>query len=290
MVIFFILLIIINIIFNKYNLLYCCYESLYIWFYNIYPSVFILYNISSILYNNKLFNKFSNILKKIIYFDSQKSYSLLIINIFLGNPGTTNLINESYERNEISERDFNKLVNICNFINPLFILSFFKISLYISYFISSFITILIIGKIFNYNNLNCAYINDNSIYKFDCKKLKTSINNTINILLYIAYFITFFNIIKTSLLFITYKFQHLHSIFIIIFSFLELSSGLKTIIHYNNILSILLLSFQGVCILFQSFNIINKKNISLKRYIFIHILYSIIATLIFYIISILFHI
>ena len=77
----------------------------------------------------------------------------------------------------------------------------------------------------------------------------------------------------------------------IFLSFLEIASGLKVLQQYNNaILYMLLFSFQGVCILFQSYSVLDKKNISFKRYILSHLISSLSITLIFIILKFLFHI
>lgn len=288
MIIFFIFVIFINIIFNYDNLMNSIYNSLFIWFYNIYPSIFIFYNISYYLYNNIYFNRFSLLFKYIIKFDSNRSYSIFFINFFLGNPGTTNLIYEAYESNEISEYDFNKLNDFTFCMNPLFILPYLGYIYFIIYIISYFIYIFIFSRIFKYKNKDNKFCNSN-INKYSIKSFFNSINNSIMILLNVAGLVTFFNILKEIIIFSTDKFNITY--FNYLLSFLEVASGLRYLSSFNNIYSyVLLISFQGLCILIQSFSVISKKNISFKRYIFVHIINSILVTLIFYILTTLFHI
>ncbi len=288
MILLFICLLIFNVFFNYKDLVLCIYDSLFIWFYNIYPSVFIFYNISYYLKYNNLFKKCSLILSLIIKLDSPKAYNILLINILLGNPGTSVLINESYLNNEISEYDYIILNDICFFMNPLFILNFINIKCYLIYLLSSFIFIKLYSLfIFKKNNFDNQY-NILVKEKYTFNTFSKSLNDVIYILLNIACLVTFFNIFKNTL---SYFLNFFNIKINFLLSFLEVTSGLKSFSIYKNIyIFILLISFQGICILVQSYNVINKKNISLIRYILRHLFSAIIVTLIFYILTILFHI
>lgn len=288
MFLIFIIFVILNIILNLNSVMDSVYDSLYIWFYNVYPSIFIFYNISSYLINNNSFIKLSYVLKIFIKFDSHKAYSLLLINIFLGNPGTCKLINDSFDNNEISANDFIRLNDTSFFMNPLFVISFTNIYFYLVYLFCCFTYIKIYNILYNVNISN-NYIYNNTYIKFSFPMLISSINSSINILLNIAGIITFFNVLKNTIIFIFDIFNI--PISNILFAFLEVASGLKQIQTYNNsIIYMLLFSSQGLCILFQSYSFINKKNISFKRYILGHIVSTISITLIFIILKLLFHI
>lgn len=289
MIIFFIILVLINIVFNFNNLMSCTYNSLFIWFYNVYPSVFIFYSISSYLINNYYFNKLARFLKILIRFDSNKSYSLLLINMFLGNPGTTKLIENSLNNNEISFSDYNKLLNITFFMNPLFILNFFKLKNYFLYILSIFIYIKIYSLSHKFyhksTNYNFAIIKN----KYTFSNLKNSIHEVIDILLNIACMITLFSVIKTSIIYFLTIFKLSNSIILkTILAFFEVTSGLYDLKDTYLWISILLITFQGFCILLQSYNFINKKNISFKRYILIRIVSCITTTAIFIALHIIF--
>lgn len=290
MILLFILLVIINVIWNLEILMQSIYDSLSVWFYSIYPSIFIFYNISNYLMYNYCFIKLSNLLKFFIKFDSDKSYVILLINIFLGNPGTANLLFNSLNNQEITDNDFKLLKNITFFMNPLFILNIFNIKIYLFYLLSSFIYIYIYSFVFNYRKDQKKLI-INSCKKYSFGNFYESINNSINILLNVACMVTFFNITKTSIIYILNLINFNNSLINIVLSFLEVASGLKFLSSIDNIyLSILLISFQGLCILIQSFSYLNKKNISFLRYIFNNIFRSICVSIIFIILTILFHI
>ena len=268
----------------------CIYNSLYIWVLNVLPSIFIFYNISYYLLKSPLFSKISNILKLVISFDSVKSYTILLINIFLGNPGTCKLISDSYANNEISEYDYNLLNKVCIFMNPLFVLNIFSIKYYFLYIFSALVYIKFSSVFKNDVSYNHTY-KENNKYNYSFSDFTKSINDVIYILLNVACLITFFNIIKNTMIF-TFSFLKLDYFNIkYILSFLEVASGLNDIRCFSNIyLDILLISFQGICILMQSYFVLNKKNISFIRYIFSKLLTSIFITIIFLILTILFHI
>lgn len=293
MFIIFIIFVFLNIILNLNDVMNSVYDSLFIWFYNVFPSIFIFYNISSYLINNKIFCYTSKIFKLLIKYDSSRSYCLLFINIFLGNPGTVNLINNAFENEEISYNDYIKLNDTTFFMNPLFILSFTNIYFYLIYLLCCFIYIKLYDVFYKVDITN-NYMNKNNNFIFNFSMLTKSISSSINILLNVAGLITFFNVFKNTIIFIFDLFNiNIFNIFIsnIFLSFLEIASGLKVLEKYNNaILYMLLFSFQGVCILFQSYSFSNKKNISFKRYILSHLISSLSITLIFIILKFLFHI
>lgn len=276
MIIFLVLLVIINVIFNLNNLINSINNSFIIWYKNILPSVFIFYIIGNILISKLNFLKKESFIKKILYFDSNKSYYIFFTSIFLANPSSTNIINKSYENNEISQRDFHKLISICNFINPMFILSFSSKNFYFLYLISILITsILFTHKFKNYNSL----YKDSSNKSFNFKYFKQMINDLINILLNIICIILVFNILKTSIEF-TLSFFNISIPYLL--SFIEVSTSIKYIYNnYNIFYSFFILSFQGLCIILQSYFIINEKNISFTKYVLIHFIFSIISLLFF---------
>lgn len=290
MFLIFILLLLINIVLNLNGLIASIYKTLNTWFYNVLPSIFIFYNISNYLISNKIILFVSKIFKFIIKFESQYSYSLLFINFFLGNPGTTSLINEAFNNNKISINDYRTLNSICIYMNPLFVITFFNIKFYIIYFISILIYIKIYSLIINRNKKN-LFLLQSVNRNYSINDFYLSINKSINIILNVAGVMVFFNIIKQTFSFYINYFDLNYFSLKFILSFIEVSSGLKDISLYNNInLNILLLSSQGLCILIQSLSYLNKKNISFLRYILNHILSTIAVSCIFITLSFIFHI
>lgn len=291
MIIIYIIILCFNIIFNYENLMDSIYSSVVIWFINIYPSMFIFYNISIYLQYNTFVLKFCSIFKYIIKFDSDKSYLLFFISVFLGNPGINSIISKAYNANEISERDYIFLNKCCLFMNPLFVISFVPLHYYFIYLISIFLYIKLLGIFYKPNCYNTSFIISNG-NNYSMKVFYEGINNLINVLLNIACMITFFNILNNTILFFSSHIGIYNNYLLNIFlSFFEVTSGLYFAKEINNIYYIIfLISFQGCCILFQSFYYFNKKNISFVRYILYKLVSSFFISLIFYIITILFHI
>ena len=229
-------------------------------------------------------------MKFFISFDSEYSYAIFIISILLGNPGSSKLIQNSFDNNYISKNDYTKLNNITFFVNPLFILSFINFKNYIIYLICSFIYIKMYVMIKRYNKKNCYYIyNDNITINYNI--FSKNINDVINILLNVAAMVSFFSAINSTIKLVL-DYLNINNWFInFIFSNLEISNGLVYLKNnnYKLIYTIYLISFQGICILMQSYSVISKKNISFIRYILYNFLRAIIISLMFYIIT-LFHI
>ena len=267
-----------SIIFNYDKTINSVYSALEVWLYNIYPSLFLLYIVSFYFIQNKLFNKFSLILKPFISFEYNKSYSIILTSVILGNPGTINLAKVNYKDNNISYNDYKKIIYLSIFMNPLFVISVLDFKLYIYYLISSLITVFIFDK---FKRLNKKNINGNNfIYTY--QSFISSITSIINVLLMVACLSVLFSVLKESISFLLYK---VNINLDILLSFLEISTGLKYLASNNQlILSIFLIAFQGLCIIIQSFSIIKDTSISFIKYIFIRLIQAIITTLIFFLI------
>ena len=274
----FIIIIFISLIFNYNNTMNSIYDSLEVWLFNVYPSLFLLYIISYYFIHNKLFNKISLILKPFISFEYNKSYAIMCTGFFLGNPGTITLAYNAFSNNHISLNDYKKLVYLSIFMNPLFILSFFNKIIFVIYFISSFFTLFIFDKFMPLKKRNVDSENANYTYKV----FLNSINSIINVLLVVACISVLCNVLKTSISFLLYK---LNLNFDLPLSFLEIGTGLKYLTNKNMLYApIFLISFQGLCIIIQSFSLIKNLNISFFKYLLLRILESITTTLIFFLI------
>lgn len=288
MFLIFVIFLILNIILDLNGVMSSVHLALNIWVNNIFPSIFIFYNISSYLINNFIFAKISCLFKFLIKFDSKRAYNIFFASIFLGNPGSTKLINSSYCCKEISHYDFIKLNDCCIFVNPLFVISFLNLKFYLFYLTCCLIYIKLYDLLYSTNYPNIYTKTNYSCY--DINSLFNSLNDSISILMNVCGLVTFFNIFKNTILFILNLFNFNYDFFTFLLAFLELASGLSSLKNCNELVIILLVSSQGLCILFQSYNLINKKNISFKRYILSHFISTISISLIFTILRLLFHI
>lgn len=274
----FIIIFFISVIFNYDKTMNSVYSALEIWLYNIYPSLFLLYIVSYYFIQNKLFNKLSLILKPFISFECNKSYSILLTSIFLGNPGTISLALTNYKENNIAVSDYKKIIYLSIFMNPLFVISFLNLKIYIYYLISSFITLFISDKFFRLNRKSIE--SNNTIYTY--QSFISSIASIINVLLMVACLSVLCNVLKESISFLLYK---VNINLDILLSYLEIGTGLKYLISNNYlILSIFLIAFQGLCIIIQSYSLIKDTSISLIKYIFIRLIQAVVTTLIFFLI------
>lgn len=270
-----IILLFITMLYNYDNTMNIIYSSLYTWFYKVFPSLFLLYIIAYYLINNKHFNKLAKILKIFISFENIKSYSIFLVSILLGNPGSLSLSYIEYNKNHISKNDFKKLCYFTIFFNPLFVVSFMGFKFYILYFISTFLIIFIFEKLFKLHFTNSKFVYNAYTFTY----FSDSINNIISIVLSVACLSCFFNVFKEA---ISFLFINLNIKMDFLLQFIEISSGLQYFKNTNNyILCCLLISFQGLCILIQSLNIIKNNDISIIKYIIIRIILSLFVTLLF---------
>lgn len=268
----------INLFWNYNNLNLIIIQSLKTWLYFIVPSFFIIFLVSNFLLRNKFFYKFCLILKPFLKFDSPFSYTIFVNCALSGNPTTTKLIQENFNNSNISFRDYNILLCICKFTNPLFIISFLSLRFYLLYLLSLFLTGIIITR-FNFPYPHKFDFGKSSL-QYTTSDLYSSINNAISILLLIAGTITFYNIVCASInSLLNYKIINQFTLFI------ELSNGISILSKSSNyFLVFLLLASQGICIITQSYFTLDKKNISLSRYIKLHLIFLLCSFTIFSII------
>lgn len=221
------------------------------------PSIIPMYLLSNIILNNKVTQQLMSILKPIFHkFDCSYSISLFITNIIVGNPtGIINII-KALKAKVITTDDAAILIECSSFMNPLFIITFCKLNK-----LESLATFLIISNILaNYiiflshktKKMNIQIEN----YKLDIISI---INNSSTIILNIFSIFYFINILKAPL-----NILKLPNEFLIIFDFIEISSGLNHISSSMNsnylkyLLITILVTFTGLSILLQSINEIKK--------------------------------
>ena len=223
------------------------------------PSIIPMYIITSLLVNNKFFIKISNlILKPLSKFESYDSASILISSILVGNPTSTIITINKYCKGEITLSD-TKILLSTSFINPLFIISSFKLIgvtniLSILFLISLLISNLILLILSPNKNL----INRNNYHSFS---IFETLNNLPNILLNIFIMTLFVGYLKIPL----YLKTNFDALLCIPFEFIEITTGINNISNYNIntnskiIICSLLLSSTGLSIILQSINFIKQK-------------------------------
>ena len=291
--IYFIILIILIfvIITNSYEIVESIKFSFNLCINNLFPSFipFMLLSNFLISYNftDELSNIFEFLMKK---FKVNKNSSIIfIMSLFSGSPTNAIYINNLLINGLINLEDASNCLNFCHFANPIFILNTIGYSFLgskeigLKILIAHYLSSIIIGL---FNKRKSDYIIN---YKKDNKEkdnfmtvLKKSILNTSNSLLLIIGIITFFIIITT----IIDTILNINENYKFIYGFIEMTQGLKFLslsnftIKIKAIISVFLISFGGLSIHLQVFNIINNKKIRYIPYLFSRISHAILACLI----------
>lgn len=271
-------------------------ETLSIWLYYVYPSIFTFYILASILISLNIINKIALIFKPFISFDTNKAYELFLISIFIGNPISSLLTIKELEFKKISKNDANKLIQVCSFFNPLFIISLFTVNSILSIryayiiIIIIFLNNLIFSKIVKNKKSNTSYNKSNEII-FHPEKILSSINDCLYLLIQVAGVMVFVNIIKFSITNVINLIGIKSFIINFIISSLEISTGaidiLSLQVNTNVLISLLtfLLTFQGLSINLQVYNV-TKGHYKLMPILFMRFLQATIASTLIYLILI----
>lgn len=252
-------------------------NTIIIWFNYCLAPISISYIISMFLFDFPLISKILYpLLKKIFHFENQKSCSIFLISIIVGNPTSSKLIMHAVNNNQISIEEGNRLLCFSSFVSSIFLYSILEFEL--------FILILIIELLISFIIANIKVINN--------KQSIPVINKVNNIL------DTYFNIINTlpTLLLsilcsmvITNLFSNLTTN-IYLESLFELTAGIKILLNNNisilNLIFLFILIFShGLAITLQIYWIIKKSNLSFNNFIkyrLLSIFLSLISLIIIY--------
>ncbi len=235
-------------------------EAINIWYKNLFPSIFPVLILCDLIISFNVFDRFIKLFGKTFSrFFKISNYGLLVflISLLCGTPSNMVLANTLYQNNLLSKEDINKLIPLCLFFNPLFVISFTNKKVFIIIIISSIIT----GVLFRNKKYNLVK-NDNTITReFNLSKtIEKSMNTLLNILGTVAVFMLLSNLIIIKKPIVS----------CILGGFFEITTGLyKTNLFFknNNILYILFLSFGGLSIITQMKSVL--KDIKLDySYIF----------------------
>ena len=252
-------------------------NTIIIWFNYCLAPISISYIISMFLFDFPLISKILYpLLKKIFHFENQKSCSIYLISILVGNPTSSKLIIQAVDNKQISIEEGNRLLCFSSFVSSIFLYSILEFEL--------FILILIIELVISFIIANIKVINN--------KQSIPVINKVNNIL------DTYFNIINTlpTLLLsilcsmvITNLFSNLTTN-IYLESLFELTAGIKILLNNNisilNLIFLFILIFShGLAIILQIYWIIKKSNLSFINFIkyrLLSIFLSLISLIIIY--------
>lgn len=270
--------------------------SINIFIKNIFPFLFPMLIISKILielnipyYLGKHFNK----IIKVIFKTSKYSAFIFFMSMLTGFPSSAKFIEDLINKKLITKNDGQKALTFTFFSNPLFIIgtigtSFLKSTLIGFYiFISHLIGNILTGIVFrNYKT------SKNSIINYEKKQnlnlfntLSFSIKESLEILINIFGILTFFLII------INFIFEKPNTYLeIFLAGIIEMTSGLKYLsisdyaLNLKLYTSVFFLSFGGLSIHFQIFNILNKKKIKYLPFLISRIIHGLLSITILYLI------
>ncbi len=276
---------------------------------SIFPTLFPFLILTNILISYGGINIFGKLFSKIISKPlkiSQNSIFPLIISFVCGYPLGTKYLNDVHEKNLISDKEFQRMINIASNTSPLFLIGCVGASLlgnktygYIL-LIPNYISCILMCFIIPNKNNDCYTLNEKTTTTKNNlgNVLKLSLENAIKTCMIVGGFIIFFSLIKEILTNNIYtqiifsKSPILKSIFI---GFFEITNGInlliesKISIHLTLSIISFLCSFSGICIILQCYSFVyNNKAFNLNKYVTYKIIQGIISFIITYLICLIF--
>ena len=279
--------------------------SINIFLKNIFPSLFPMFILTSILTSIGLPTLFGNIFNNIcIFLFKTKGISAFVFfsSLLSGFPSSGRIINELLEKKLINEIDAEKMLNFTFLANPLFVINTvgvmflndkkMGIIIYISHVISNIIIGILFRNLYNIKeikkNINIkkelVSFNNNlskvNIIKEFLESISKTLLTLLNVFGIITCFIVLLNLIKLD---INPFFNSLLK------GLIEQTTGLKylslTNISYKLKVyaSAFLISFGGLSIHTQIFNILSKYKIKYYPFLLARIIHALISVLLVYI-------
>ena len=269
-------------------------ESCILFVNKIFISIFPFIILSNILlhYDYHIFLKqlFGNFLSKLFNIDPNSSI-IFILSILTGSPSNTVYIKDMLDNNQIDIDTANKILCFTFFSSIPFVIGVIGLGIFKSFKIGLTLWLLLIV----YNLLIGIYLRNTkskiNINYIKSKKdtliitIKKGIINAINTSFIILGILTLFMIIINLIK----KYFIINPISLSILSgLLEITSGINELSNIqisNNIkipIMFFILSFGSLSLLFQSFSILNNYKINIKRILIIKLVFSLIMTLIIY--------
>lgn len=264
------------------------FDALHIWFEKLVPSLFVSMVLLRIMYKQHIF-EFIKIpfVKQIFHMDSS-SFTLVLCSIFLGFPSGAMFLNEAYKQNQIDKPAMQRLVYVCSFPAPGFIMMscgvviFKSVEIGFLMFLSQVLSGLVLLWLTRKTPISfheSTYIERGRIMN----DVGASIIESGKALYLIGGYLMLFMSCSSIL------FSFLPDIYAYPFRILaEFSSGiiiLNTLPFTNKILQILtsmVLSFGGFCVHMQVFSIVENCSISYRKYFCFRVMQSILSALILY--------
>ena len=248
-------------------------DTISLWLFKVVVGIVPMYILSSIILSIGLINNFFfRLINRFKLFENKMAFNLFVVSFLCGTPTTSVIVKNAYLNKQISYKQASSIINSCSFVSFLFVSIMLNNKLFFIISISQIITSIII-----------YIINNHSINPFDGVIYENNIFSTINtiiedlplILLRILVAMLIVSIIITPF----FEYSNL-------FNFFEVTIGLNNILNnqYNEFINIIyissLLSFNGIAILLQVYNIIKNTRLSFKHFIISRIIHTIISVFI----------
>ena len=290
-------LILIIFILNIKIVINSTYEASLLFFKKVFITIFPFVILCDFLiyFNYHIFIKgiFGKIINKIFNIDSNTSI-IFILSIFSSHPSNAIYIKNLLDNKIIDIKVANRILIYTYFPSIAFVIGFIGVSLYNSFkiglilWIICFINNILIGLFLRKDNVYIESINNESknISFFECFKLSIikAINTSFIILGNLIVFTIIINLIVNYI-------SINPTILSVLTGFLELTSGVIKISNVSSsinnkfLLTVFILCFSSLSILFQSFTILSKYKINIKKILIVKLIFSIISTFIIYLIT-----
>ena len=272
----FFLLILLYFISNKEYFYSSFKNTIILWFNYCLPPISISYIISVFLSDFPFISKLIYpLLKPVFNFENEKSCSIYLISILVGNPTSSKLIIQAVDNKQISVDEGNRLLCFSSFISTIFLYSILNFNLFIIIFIIELLISIIISNVKTKNTKQYIIIENKNNTILDT--YFNIINNLPSLLLSIL-----FSMIITNLFSSLITNTYLKSLF-------ELTIGIKILTYNINIINLIfifiLIFSHGLAITLQIYWIIKKSNLSFNNFIkyrLLSIFLSLISLIIIY--------
>lgn len=272
----FFLLILLYFISNKEYFYSSFKNTIILWFNYCLPPISISYIISVFLSDFPFISKLLYpLLKPVFNFENEKSCSIYLISILVGNPTSSKLIIQAVDNKQISIDEGNRLLCFSSFISTIFLYSILNFDLFIIIIIIELLISLIISNVKTKNPKQYIIIKNKNNTILDT--YFNIINNLPSLLLSIL-----FSMIITNLFSSLITNTYLKSLF-------ELTIGIKILTYNINIINLIfifiLIFSHGLAITLQIYWIIKKSNLSFNNFIkyrLLSIFLSLISLIIIY--------
>ena len=248
-------------------------DTISLWLFKVVVGIVPMYILSSIILSIGLINNFFfKLINRFKLFENKMAFNLFVVSFLCGTPTTSVIVKNAYLNKQISYKQASSIINSCSFVSFLFVSIMLNNKLFFIISISQIITSIIIYIINNHSiNPFDSVIYGNNIFSI----INTIIEDLPLILLRILVTMLIVSIIITPF----FEYSNL-------FNFFEVTIGLNNILknQYNEFINIIyissLLSFNGIAILLQVYNIIKNTRLSFKHFIISRIIHTIISVFI----------